>query len=748
MSGTIMKHSYPKYDFDQEQAFNHLRAYTADIRTVDSPHYNNLQQWFFQIFSSRLSSRDNTYLNMGFQLGTQEFSSMPFSFFHHIQTGIRNIQVEVSPKNSSKTLPDFYMMCHYDSTTAGVGAYDDAISCAAMIEVMHTLISTNRSINMKIHFTLIGSEEYGLHGSSALAKNCSISGYYLNLEGMGGSRPYALLKKANKSSSVIRAYSKVRGALLGTFANDILSTGIIRAGSDSDTLSKCGLYGAESAFLGNPSTYHTIFDQPNDPEDLSVIGNTILDFIYNFETDNEETDLVAIGIAPLAIVVSKPTLKLIGSALAIAGFTTICFVCPLKSFGMTLVKFAGSSLLTVITCVIMAYLQYVLNSLSYGDAPWTAFVIFSVLISSILSCYLIRFKVGDNDSWFAVKVFVDSVFVILLRETDISVVFIFSLFTSLIVFFIRTKSNYVAAAIEIIGFWPTSFVYVIVFKTTIGYSTMIPGFLGESYPYLFMCYFVLRAALTVLPFVKDLEVKSLKSINPIYVLSSIITVIFFYFIFKSFPYGDDYLIKGTYGHYFYPNKTSEVHFFPEVGNRVVSHIDAVIKRGMNIITFIPDHYRPLHRGPAYVQRFRDASLPNFVDHWPLYSFNETKLDGNKRQIGFTLDEGKTTANQLSFLIKCPNIECVSSIEGYEEFKHVKTVDSNFTVAVRISPIKEKQSYSFVLNITEPVPVDILFGYWAPTQERIKFFQSFPRYITVFGKERYLSDVQLYNTTMV
>ncbi|OHT14478.1 hypothetical protein TRFO_15130 [Tritrichomonas foetus] len=744
MTGRIFNDYYEKSEFFNSDLANaHHKFLTDDVRHVGSPHYLKSVEYILS-YLNEYSKINNPFITMNVSDICADVSVDPFVVNHQLQREVHNIHMTLSPKNNDNAKTVF-IDAHWDSHPIGVGAYDNAISAAGMLEVIHAIILANKTIPAKLEFVFIGSEEFGLHGSALLTEECKISGYYLNLEGMGGSRPYGILNKAPKSSSIVRSFASVKGALLSTYVNDVVK--FLTLGSDSRNFQKCNMSGAEAAFLGNPSTYHTEMDLPADPRDISAMGHIVLNCLFNFKPDEEEKNLIAIGISPFVILLDIEIAKILTITLILIGLTSIFFkTYSFKVLLIQLMKFICASLLSLVFLCAFAFIHSCVNSFSY--APYQRMSIVAIPLISILSFlgFYELFDSSDKFSLASIQIIFDGIFAVICREMDSQIFFISSLLFAVVrIWLLNYISNHFiyifSLILSVISFLPTSVFFAMLFKALLGYTTMFAGYLCECYPYVVAWFFVMRILVTVLSISTknedEITYKSSKRSSIIYFFLSII--LFAFIICLPYPYSDSYLIKGTAGEYVYSNSTANVHFLTEAGLRTALFLKKVVHHA----TFVETFHRPLLTGPAFVKNITST----FADRWPKYEFVELIKNSDSRLVRLEIDNN-VGCDGFTVIIKCGEKECVNSVEYYKKIYHKKTTESNNTVVIRVVTIPKNEKYTIDFNLSEinPIPIDIMFTFYERSKERREFLNSFPSYVKEWAKERYIGDTQLLNST--
>lgn len=254
--------------------------------------------------------------------------------------------------NNTKPL---IIICKIDTNPVSPSTYDSTIHTFAILEAIKYIFSSKKTLDKIKHdfaFVFTGCEEFDQLGTKYLIKNVfNNGGYYLFLSGFGVDRPFTLYSQSNKSSSVLKALSKVRNLPIASFTSeleDLIS--IIKSKSISTTKFKETDYtnfdyrtkskileektkpnanlkaykklkklkennrykfryrtvnsatqfqksdkfsGAELSFIGNSLLHSTSNDIDNDEHNMmniQLVTHCILNFLTNFETKKDDLD--------------------------------------------------------------------------------------------------------------------------------------------------------------------------------------------------------------------------------------------------------------------------------------------------------------------------------------------------------------------------------------------------------------------------------------------------------------------------
>lgn len=172
------------------------------------------------------------------------------------------------------------LAAHYDSPAMSVGAADDAIGVAALLEVARALSVAPRAARTVI-LAFGDAEEQGLLGADALMRHPWMRDVttFINLEAAGNAGRSILFQATPGSDEAVRQYVAVspypHGSVIG---QDIFQGGLIPSGTDFEVYARGGLRGLDVAFYRGGWAYHTALDRAEalDPGSLQQVGANTL----------------------------------------------------------------------------------------------------------------------------------------------------------------------------------------------------------------------------------------------------------------------------------------------------------------------------------------------------------------------------------------------------------------------------------------------------------------------------------------
>ncbi|KAJ6244120.1 endoplasmic reticulum metallopeptidase 1 [Anaeramoeba flamelloides] len=197
---------------------------------------------------------------------------------------------------------------HFDSHWTGMGANDDMVHVAMMLEILRNLANPedeSAAIGAPIIFGFLESEEWGLDSSNLLGKhpftqNCE---YLVNLESMGSSKkkfmPVTYGPKQQWFSELLMDKGFQANKLLqNSLFVDVYSSGVVPSGTDSMNYKdkangpNGGLSGMDLVFTDEAYIYHTKNDDYDHlyPSTIQSSGNFLDMFLQKASTKINNND--------------------------------------------------------------------------------------------------------------------------------------------------------------------------------------------------------------------------------------------------------------------------------------------------------------------------------------------------------------------------------------------------------------------------------------------------------------------------
>ena len=173
------------------------------------------------------------------------------------------------------------LSAHYDSPAMSVGAADDALGVATLLEVARALSAGPRPARTVV-FAFGDAEEQGLLGADAFMRHPWARDVraFMNLEAAGNAGRSVLFQATPGSLELVRQHASQlpypHGSVIG---QDIFQGGLIPSGTDFEVYSgDSGLPGLDFALYRGGWAYHTALDQTDalDPGSIQQVGANAL----------------------------------------------------------------------------------------------------------------------------------------------------------------------------------------------------------------------------------------------------------------------------------------------------------------------------------------------------------------------------------------------------------------------------------------------------------------------------------------
>jgi hypothetical protein len=580
-----------------------------------------------------------------------------------------------------------------------------------------------------VTFLFVGTEELGLHGSALFLQQNSVEfASFVNIESLGPGLPLVVMQRGNGSLAALRAYAKTPGTVFATLADDVTRFGIIASTSDTIRFRKAGMPGCEALYVGNPTWYHTRKDVAGSASHLQLLGDQLLSLVNNFVDREAKESAIAIGVAPLVVVVKLRTAKLTGTLLCLIGLG-ICWFKAKKRMLWFIAKYVFANVILGGCLIGGGVLLFFFNSVSYASSIWFSFCFLTFAGFLVVLAFANESKCSKYAS-----ILFDSIMMALLRNFDSSILFIWRGFFSLLTLLCPTNLRFVCRTI---GSSLIVFAFYIVFRIMTYYTSMVPGLLGEFVPLAIINLFVLTFLIGCFP--GSVKVTRMQSL-------AILFGIFVFLAAKAPPYGDDFALQGTVGHYFNSSNQSSVLFAPGGGKRLLKLIASKLRNGSDII-MDRKFDRPL-REAACVLRSLNSSLPSFVAKWPHFEVISNTSEVN-RTVRFVVPEVNPGLSHLALLVDCGRRKCITGVRGFEEVKSFEKSDANgFRHVIRVVPAVDPLDIEFNVTAVGPVAAKVCFtwGQWSP--QLLQFMDELPPFVLPIGTVRVIGDTTLINETHV
>lgn len=173
---------------------------------------------------------------------------------------------------------------HYDSPSSSVGAADDALGVAAVVELLRALSARGEELHNTIVVNINGAEEQGLLGAHGFLSHRWMRDVRVavDLESAGPGGKAILFQTGPRESWLARAYARGVPHPYGTvLGQDIFQSGALGSATDFEVYRDAGIPGIDIALYRDGYAYHTNLDRPSriDPGSLQHMGANALGLV-------------------------------------------------------------------------------------------------------------------------------------------------------------------------------------------------------------------------------------------------------------------------------------------------------------------------------------------------------------------------------------------------------------------------------------------------------------------------------------
>ncbi|KAM6985504.1 endoplasmic reticulum metallopeptidase 1-like isoform 1-T1 [Aplochiton taeniatus] len=176
---------------------------------------------------------------------------------------VSNVVVKLEPKTGAQ----HFMLanCHFDTVANSPGASDDAVSCAVMLEVLHSLANLSTPLLHGVVFLFNGAEENILQASHGFitqhpwAKQVRA---FINLEAAGVGGKEVVFQTGPENPWLVQAYvHAAKHPFASVVGQEVFQSGVIPSDTDFRIYRDFGnIPGIDLAFIENGFIYHTKYD--------------------------------------------------------------------------------------------------------------------------------------------------------------------------------------------------------------------------------------------------------------------------------------------------------------------------------------------------------------------------------------------------------------------------------------------------------------------------------------------------------
>lgn len=254
-------------EFNAIRARRHLEQITSvGPRPVGSPENEVLTVGYLMEQIEKIHEETAAgphQLTVDVQRPTGTFSIDFLGGFTSYYDRVTNIAVRLEPKSGAQHL--MLANCHFDTVANSPGASDDAVSCAVMLEVLHSLANLSTPLHHGVIFLFNGAEENILQASHGFitqhpwAKQVRA---FINLEAAGVGGKEVVFQTGPENPWLVQAYvHAAKHPFASVVGQEVFQSGIIPSDTDFRIYRDFGnIPGIDLAFIENGFIYHTKYD--------------------------------------------------------------------------------------------------------------------------------------------------------------------------------------------------------------------------------------------------------------------------------------------------------------------------------------------------------------------------------------------------------------------------------------------------------------------------------------------------------
>lgn len=713
---------YENYNFNEKNAYKHLLFFCKESRIVGSKHYNDSVRYIEDVLNEYSRNAKNKF-KIKKDIVNRNVNTIRFGL------SLKKIQTITVTFKTDKNHPNLYIDSHIDGHTVGPTTYDDIIHSAALLEVIRMISLNDKPLDYTLKIIFMGAEEQGLEGVRAYVLDHNVKGHLLNLEAMASNRPFYMPTKALKSSSVMKTWAKIRGAMIFSYHNDIAKTSLITASSDLRIFQKENISGAEVVFLGNPSSYHTKFDKiyPETIDDIKILGNALYAFTQKFRVyGDKEVDSVGLGISPIIIVLPGYIVKILCILLSVISIY-LCLLIDLRDLVMILLKVL--SVLVMATISVFLYVKVISakNPTNFSRPYYITFI--TILFFFLFSCF--SFSHLPRNNALVAKLFIEAILCLVFCTFDTGLLILVLLVPTLvnvILTVLVTESIYFRNFVNFVHFLtmvPAMFTIYITQRTMIGVTTGLPGNIPD-----YLMYFLaeIMAFVLFLFFISFFGYERKKN-YPFF--TAIVLLLISATIQIPPQYNDKYVIKASFAHYTYNNGTS--------------YVSCIFERGKSLIPFLSKYVhsnavlhetykRVIANGTAIVMK---ASAPDKV-RFPEPIFKYTITDDEMFKVFNISISDHSNSSIYGVKIRClEEFKCLSEYKGFDSVSSYDSLGELTSYYVKYVGASSPSRIEFITK--KDAEVNLLFSYSEWSSALKEFYDQFPDFVVHYGKSRDLAN---------
>lgn len=243
----------PEDEFSSERAMNYVRSIARVPHITGSQENEEVRDYIV-----------NKLKELGLEPEVQKtYVKLRMEKFNAVsESNVENIIATI--KGTGDRGKAILLTAHYDSTSGGPGAADDASGVAAILETVRA-IKADKPMKNDVIILISDGEEMMMLGAAGFAKEHPLMqdvGLVMNLETRGNSGPSLMFETGDGNEPYMSNFKRaVDYPVAFSFMYDIYNK--MPNGTDFTIYKDAGLNGFNFAYIGNPETYHSKIDTPD-----------------------------------------------------------------------------------------------------------------------------------------------------------------------------------------------------------------------------------------------------------------------------------------------------------------------------------------------------------------------------------------------------------------------------------------------------------------------------------------------------
>lgn len=247
-------------EFSVSRAYGHLQQIAKEPHSIGTPENARVRSYI-----------DSVCRLLGLEVEVQHTTGVTSYGPVAVAGNVYNIIARLKGEDNSKTV---LLSAHYDSQPNAVGAGDDGVGVAAMLETARLLKSGKRLKN-DIVFLFTDGEEAGLLGAYGFVQNSPILkelGIVLNFDNRGNSGATTMFETNPGNGWVISGYARSAARPMASSLNyEVYRT--LPNSTDYTVFKETGIAGLNNAFIEGFVNYHSMTDRPENLDRNTLQGN-------------------------------------------------------------------------------------------------------------------------------------------------------------------------------------------------------------------------------------------------------------------------------------------------------------------------------------------------------------------------------------------------------------------------------------------------------------------------------------------